>query len=438
MTTWDTVVIGGGPAGSTAAAVLARAGQKVLVLERDAFPRFHIGESLIPYGNDILRDIGVWEKMEQAGFMPKLGAEFTLGNAAGSVRFRFGRNLAPRHAQTFQVERARFDDLLLRHAESVGATVEHLAKVSGLEVNPDGATIAYDRNGARHEARARWIVDASGRAAVVGHALGVAKSDLGMPKRLAIFAHFEGVHRSQGATAGDIVIVRLENAWCWLIPLDETRTSVGLVQPLDDFKAQGLAPEESFQRAIDDHAELRFRLKGARRLCPFRTEGDYTFRHERAAGPRWLLAGDAAGFIDPIFSSGVMVALHSSHLAAEAILRAEAKGRALTPREQQSYTRAVKKMTGSFLDMIRMFYDRSAFEVFMAPTPPLDLPRAVGNLVAGNTQLSWNLRWRVWVFYALCRLQRHLPVVPRLSFRETRRVPAGPRVDERVACPPIA
>lgn len=419
--TWDTLVIGGGPAGSTAAALLAKGGQKVLLLERETFPRFHVGESLIPYGNDVLRELGVWDKLEQAAFMPKLGAEFTMGNAAGFQRFYFGRNLAPRYAQTFQVERSRFDHLLLQHAEEQGVTVLQQARVGEIRADSAGVDLTYEHAGARRQARARWLVDGSGRTAIAGNAMGLEKSDLGMPKRLAIFAHFENVFRNDGEDAGHITIVRLENAWCWFIPLDETKTSVGLVQLLADFKSQGVNVEESFQRAIGSYMELRFRMKRATRVIPFHTEGEYTFRFHRAAGPRWLLAGDAAGFIDPIFSSGVMVALRSSRRAAQAILGADAAGRSLSPREQNAYTRDVKKMTNAFLDMIRMFYDRHAFEVFMGPSPRLGLPRAVLNLVGGNTDLTWDLRWRVWAFYALCRLQRRFAFAPRLSFAEAPR-----------------
>ncbi len=421
---WHTVVIGGGPAGSTAAALLAKAGRKVLVLERDTFPRFHVGESLIPYGNDVLRELGLWDKLERGGFMPKRGAEFTLGNAAGRQRFYFARNLPAGYGQTFQVERARFDQLLLEHAAEQGAVVRQQAKVAEIAVDRAGARVSYDWNGAREEATAHWLIDASGRTALAGNALGLRKSDLGMTKRLAIFAHFRGVFRESGEEEGHIIIVRLEDSWFWFIPLDAERTSVGLVQPLDRFKAQGLPPEESFQRAVDAHVELRFRFKEAERMTRFYTEGEYTFRFHRAAGPRWLLAGDAAGFIDPIFSSGVMVALRSSALAAKAILQADTAGRGLSPLARWRYTRATKKMTNAFLHMIRMFYDRDAFEVFMARSPFLSLPSAVVNLVGGNTDLPWKLRWRIWAFYAMGRLQRYRTLVPRLTLTETPRTSA--------------
>jgi len=426
--TWDTIVVGGGPAGSTAAALLAKAGKKVLVVERDKFPRFHIGESLLPFGNDVLNELGIWSKLEEAGFMTKLGAEFTLGNAAGLQRLFFRDSLEKRYTQTFQVERAKFDHLLLDHATEQGAQVVYCARVTDVEMSPLGAEIDYEYGGEKHRAKARWIVDASGRNSVVGNALKVPKTNLNMPKRLAVFSHFKNVYRNSGEASGHITIVRLENAWCWFIPLDAQKTSVGLVQALEAFKAQKATPQESFENAIHRHADLRYRLKNAERLEEFRTEGDYTFRHLQAAGPRWLLAGDAAGFIDPIFSSGVMVALRSSQLAAHAILKADASGRALSGGEQRAYTRGVKKMTGTFLAMIRMFYDRNSFEVFMSRDPIFDTPRAVLNLVAGNTHLAWSLQWRVWLFYTMCWLQRYRKIAPGLSFEE-----ATPRTEAKVS-----
>lgn len=419
--TWDTIVVGGGPAGSTTAGLLSKAGQKVLLLEKETFPRFHIGESLIPYGNDVLHELGVWDKLESKGFMPKHGAEFTLGNAAGFQRYWFGKNLEPRYAKTFQVERAKFDHMLLQHAEEKGATVLQKAKTTEIKIEPDHVSVTYEHESGTHQAQARWIVDGSGRTSVVGQALKIPKSDLGMPKKLAVFSHFKNVLRNDGDAAGHITIVRLEHGWFWFIPLDDEKTSVGLVQTIDSLKAQGLKPEESFQHAVDTHSEIRFRMKNTERLDAFRTEADYTFRHERAAGPRWLLAGDAAGFIDPIFSSGVMVALRSSRLAAAAILKADAQDRVLSAAEQHTYTRGVKKMTSVFLDMIKMFYDRNAFEVFMGPNPTLNLPKAVLNLVAGNTDLSWDIQWRVWIFYTMCKIQKYFPLAPRLSFQQASR-----------------
>jgi 2-polyprenyl-6-methoxyphenol hydroxylase-like FAD-dependent oxidoreductase len=187
------------------------------------------------------------------------------------------------------------------------------------------------------------------------------------------------------------------------------------VQTLGRFQSSGLEPGECFERLVASTPELRRRMGDAVRITEYRFAGDYTYRYLQNAGPRWLLIGDAAGFIDPIFSSGVMLAVKSGHLAAREVLTADESQTFLSLRAQRRYTRRVGRMCKVFLRMIKMFYNNSGFEVFMTPKPPRDAERAVNNLVAGNTNLGWRLRWRVWIFYFLCAVQRYFPVVPRLA-----------------------
>jgi len=434
MNSYDAIIIGGGPAGSTAGSILAQGGKRVLILERERFPRFHIGESLIPYANDELRAIGVWEKLEKAGFMPKLGAEFVLGNSEASIRVLFGRYLLPDDARTFQVERARFDKILLDHAEESGCEVWQQTQVQSVSVDADGTSVSCVRGGETCELRARWLLDAGGRDALLGKKLKLPKSDLGLPKKFAIFAHFRGVRRNERPAHGHITVVRLESGWCWIIPLDAEKTSVGLVQTLEHFQASGMKPDECFERLVTSTNELRRRMGDAVRMTEYCFAGDYTYRYLQNAGPRWLLVGDAAGFIDPIFSSGVMLAVKSGRLAACEILSAHQSRTSLSLRAQRRYTRRVGRMCKVFLRMIRMFYDNRGFEVFMTPRPPRDIERAVNNLVAGNTHLGWRLRWMVWIFYLLCAAQRYLPLVPRLALA---RKPLGTtRTPDEEACKP--
>lgn len=406
--------------------MLAQAGKRVLILERERFPRFHVGESLIPYGNDVLREIGVWAKLERAGFMPKLGAEFVLGNAKAMTCVSFGRFLPCTHAQTFQVERARFDQILIEHAEESGAEVWQETKVEQAQIDEDGATVRCRKDGAVREVRGRWIFDASGRDALLGKSLQLPKTDLGLPKKIATFAHYHGVARNPAPTEGNITIVRLDFGWCWLIPLDAEKTSVGLVQSLDYFKKTGLSPQESFERAVASTTELQRRLGEATRVSEFYSAGDYSYRYLKNAGPRWMLIGDAAGFVDPIFSSGVMLALKSGHLAAREMLAADGTGAPLSVRAQDRYTKQVGKMCKVFLRMIQMFYDNRSFEVFMTPIPVDPLLRAVNNLVAGNTNLNWRLRGLVAVFYLVCAVQKRFPLVPRIDFADEM-APVGAR-----------
>ena len=413
--TYDAIIIGGGPGGSTAGSVLARQGMKVLILERERFPRFHVGESLIPYGNDELRAIGVWDKLASGGFMPKLGAEFVTGDSKAKTSILFGRYLAAGYAQTFQVERARFDNLLLEHAIEAGCEVWQETQVKSAKVTEEGCGVVCTRGGETREVSARWILDASGREAFLGKQMQLPRTDLGLPKKFATFAHFKGVRRNDPPANGHITVVRLEFGWFWMIPLDEEKTSIGLVQTLDHFRATGMKPGECFEHVVATTPELQKRMGAAVRASDFYFAGDYTYRHLQNAGPRWLLIGDAAGFIDPIFSSGVMLAVKSGYRAANALLKAERAGRALTAGEQADYTREVGKMCSVFLRMIKMFYDNHSFEVFMTPQRPEAMDQAVNNLVAGNTDLSWKLKLRVWMFYGICTLQRWMTIVPKLD-----------------------
>ncbi len=211
---YDAIIVGGGPGGSTAGALLAKGGSRVLVLEREVFPRFHIGESLLPFGNDVLQESGAWPKIQAAGFQPKYGAEFFVGNGSRWQRFWFAQGLVPGYAQTFQVERSKFDQVLLDHAASCGCEVRQGCAAKQVARESDGWRVTT----AEGEARGRWLVDASGRDTFLGRTLNLEKKPLDIPKRIAVYAHFKGVYRNPGNAEGHITIVRLKDGWFWLIP----------------------------------------------------------------------------------------------------------------------------------------------------------------------------------------------------------------------------
>jgi len=211
------------------------------------------------------------------------------------------------------------------------------------------------------------------------------------------------------------VIARLPGGWFWFIPINAEITSVGYVRRLSDSKASGLSPDDEFTHAVAQFSGVAERLRAAERIGEFRTTGDYSHRFTTfAPHPRVLLAGDAAGFVDPIFSSGVMMALKSARLAARLILACPGRGLALAQRRR--YTREVRRMMDVYVRMIRTFYDDPAFEIFMHPQPMLGLPAAVAAVVGGNTDLPFRLRWRLQAFYLLCWLQRHFALAPRIPF----------------------
>lgn len=415
---YDVVIIGGGPAGSAAGALLAAKGKKILILEKEKFPRFHVGESLIPYGNDVLKELGLWEKIEQAGFMPKWGAEFCVGNGSKFKQFWFGSSLGESYAKTFQVERGKFDQILLDNAQIAGCEVKQESLAKQVIFNENEVNITYNQNNLSHSISARWLLDASGRDSFLGKHLKISKYETQSDKRIAIYAHFENVFRNEGQAAGHIIIVRIANGWFWFIPLTETKTSVGYVQSLKDFKASGLNPEESFRAIVQQETELLARLKNAKHIGEFHVTSDYSYRFESFAHPRALMVGDAAGFVDPIFSSGVMMALKSAKLATKTILKAEAKNQMLSVSARRSYTHRVRKMMEIYVNMINAFYDPNSFEVFMNPISRLQIPKAVLAVLGGNTNFTFSLWWRLKFFYLVCYFQRFLPLAPRLNFSQ--------------------
>ena len=423
----DVAVVGGGPAGAAAGAWLAQHGKRVVILEREQFPRFSIGESLLPHGNDLLRQIGVWQKLEAAGFLRKFGAEFCTADKRRMRRFWFGRNLGPTHEYSFQVERAKFDHVLLEHARESGCEVLQPARGVSLETDRDGVLLEYEKAAAAGESapergviRARWLLDASGRGAFAANRLGIPRESTQPTRRVAVYGHFRGVFRNEGKAEGHITIVRSREGWFWMIPLAGGITSVGLVVPVG-VVSEGGDPRAVFEAAVEGAPEVRDRMREAEPLGGLRSTGDYSWRHASFATERVVLVGDAAGFVDPIFSSGVMLALKSALRASELLVRADSAGRCLEPGERTAYTREVSGWMREYTRMIGAFYDRAGFEVFMTPSEFFQIPASIGRLVGGFARPGLADRVRLEAFYLLCRLQRFLSLVPAIDWsREAR------------------
>ena len=410
---YDVLVIGGGPAGSCAAARTRQHGLRTLVVEKCAFPRFHIGESLLPAGNRVLREIGVWPKIEAAGFIPKYGAEFHRSDGSGVKKIVFSQSFIPGLDSTFQVERARFDSVLLEHARALGAEVRMETTVTQVETINGAHTASLAGPEGESTVTVPWVIDATGRETGLMSEQKRALDPSPFPKRMAIYSHFNGVARAPGREGGNILIVRLDGGWFWIIPIDREKTSVGLVTTVEAFRAARDAPETYFQRAISGSPKLRELLSGATPTMGFHVTSDYSYFRRELAQDRLVLAGDAGGFFDPIFSSGVYMATSSGKLAADIVARAHAAGRPLTAAEQRGYTRTVKRHAAVFQKLIAAFYDDDAFDVFMCEQVPWDLERGLNSIVAGYADLNWGLWWRYSVFLAVCRLQRHWKIVKR-------------------------
>ena len=410
--TYDAAIIGGGPAGSTAAVLLAMKGRRVVVFEKEKFPRFHIGESLLPHSLRAFDRLGVRETMN-ARYLPKFGGEIATACGSRALSFLFENGFRSTVQSAYQVERADFDKMLLDHAAKTGAEVCEETSVEQLEFDADGVTLEVRDAAGTRKVRASYLLDCSGRNAVVGQKFDL-RAKYAHLQKFSVFAHYEHVQRDEGREGTLTRLVRARNHWFWLIPLDETRTSIGVVMDSADFKAMRKTPEETLAWAIEDSALMRERMRDARLVSPVRSAGDYSYRNTRFTGDRWMLAGDAAGFIDPIFSTGVFIAIHSGEQCAdilETVLANPAKRAGLFAR----YERKLNRLMDMYLRFVTAWYRDEFIDVFMNPTDKLQLAPAVNAVLAGNVGGSFAIWWRMQVFYLVLFLQRRLPLCPKAT-----------------------
>lgn len=417
MTTYDVIIIGGGPGGSSAASYLARAGKRVLLLEKEIFPRFHIGESLLPYNHCIFRELDLLPKLQAAGFIRKFGAQFHLGNGVKGTKFIFRQGRYTREPEAMQVERATFDHLLLKHARELGAEVREGWTVSKF-ANEQGGVMVEARNSSNpaEQFRAKFLIDASGRGNLTGNQEGLRVIHPHL-KKLAVFGHFTGVKVDEGDPGGDTIIVRLENKWFWLIPISKDKVSIGCVMDQEEFTRMKLSPAEIFDRIWKSSTAMCERMKDAQLIGTIHTTSDFSYYNRRLFGERLLRVGDAAGFMDPIFSAGVFMAMFSGKLAAEAVMQS-LKANDDGCKRFLKYERRVRTAMRFYWEMVESFYTRSFMEVFLEPRERFHLASAVNAVLAGEMEGGWAMRWRMRVFFWIVKLQARWPLVPRVTFFE--------------------
>jgi flavin-dependent dehydrogenase len=357
---FDTLVIGAGPAGSTTAALLAEQGLRVLVLEREKFPRYHIGESLLPFTSFPLKRLGLLEPMRKSGFVKKYSVQFVSSSGKASQPFYFSTRYEPEVAQTWQVLRSEFDLMLMEKARARGATVLEETSVEEL-IQEDGRVVgvrARSKSGPSLDFRAPMTVDCSGRDAVAPTRLNWRVREPKLNK-VAVWTYYRGALRDEGIDAGATTVAYVpEKGWFWYIPQHRDMISVGVVAEGKYLTRGGVrAPEDIFQREIEQNAWIKAHLACGSPVGPYYLTSEFSWRSRYCAANGLLLAGDAFGFLDPVFSSGVMLALKSGTLAADAIVEAF-KVRDFSAERFEPYSRIMREGLENMRKLVYAFYDQ--------------------------------------------------------------------------------
>jgi flavin-dependent dehydrogenase len=357
----DVVVIGSGPGGSTTAALLAKQGHHVVVIEKERFPRYHIGESLVTGLHPIFAELDASDKIENAGFCKKYGFTALWGRNREPWSVEFAEiSIFGKYEYIYQVKRAEFDNLLMRQARHFGAHVIEDANVTDVIFEGDRCVgVRYTVNGSDQitEIRARMVVDASGQAHLLARRLKLVEwhDDL---KNVAIWTYFQGHLTYPGRAAGNTIVENMPDGWLWFIPFSDNTVSVGWVSPATEVSKTPMSPHDLLEKKIADSVEVSRLLAPARRVGGTRTTRDWSYTCRRFGGPGYLLVGDAAAFIDPLFSTGVMLAMKSASTAAKtinAILTESAREAELTDSYEDSY----RKFLDVVISFVRYFYDAS-------------------------------------------------------------------------------
>ena len=379
----DVAVIGGGPAGSTVAALLAERGLRVALLEKSRHPRFHIGESLLPANLPLFERLGVAAEVRAIG-MQKWGAELVSPVHAQPARLAFADAWDKSLPYAYQVRRSQFDEILFRNAERKGAQALEGCRVRAVEFAGDGsARLQVQRDdGGEENWRARFVADASGRDTFLGNRLG-AKRRNARHNSAALYAHFRGARRHEGQCAGDITIFWFEHGWFWFIPLADGVTSVGAVVWPYYMKSRAKRVNDFLMDTIVLCPKLAARLEGAERMTDAEATGNYSYACDRTHGPGYLLLGDAYAFIDPVFSTGVMLAMTNAADGAEAIeacLRRPREARRALAR----FDRRVRRGPREFSWFIYRVTSPAMRGLLMAPRNLLRMKEALLSLLAGD------------------------------------------------------
>ena len=382
---YDTIVIGGGPAGATTATILAQKGRRVLLLEREHFPRYHIGESLMPYTWFSFARLGVLDWLRRSACPRKYSVQFVSTTGKLSQPFYFYQTIEHECAVTWQVLRSEFDRMMLANAQEKGVEVRQGVAVRALTTQGGRATgVRADvRGGGSETFNAGVVVDATGRDTLLANKFGWKRRDPDLDK-MSIFTYFKGARRDPGIDQGATTVAYIaEKGWFWYIPLSDDVVSVGVVAEHDYLYRGSRDSKEIFSREADACAWIREHLEGAPQMGTIYVTGDFSYRSTEIGGDGFCLIGDAFSFLDPVFSSGVFLALKSGEMAAEAIDRGLEAGN-VTASTFDEYARALRYALDSFHKLVLSFYDQTfSFGEFVSTYPdlnPLLVDALVGNV----------------------------------------------------------
>ncbi|MCA8958787.1 MAG: tryptophan 7-halogenase [Planctomycetes bacterium] len=392
----DVLVVGAGPAGATLGYLLASAGLDTVVVDRADGPTVKVGESLLPEGVRLCKKMGLASELASGRFMPKHGAQFVLSSDGVRDRFVFAEALRASGAEiAYQVKRLDFDDMLVRHAESAGARVRWGFAVREVDLGSESEVGVRTAEG--EHLRARYLVDASGQAHVLARQLGL-RQPMSELRKVAMWSHFDGIPRDAGDAAGDITVLWSESGWFWLIPFPDGSTSVGVVGDPTVLDAAGGSDQERFDTlsaATPVHREF---LAGRRQLAPIRRHADYSYRCGTTTGERFLLIGDASGFIDPIFSTGVFLAQSGAFRAAEMLVPPLSCGQLPDGEARRAFENHLNLGVRRYLGLVHRFYDGEFMNGVIRSRRRGQVRRALTSVLSGDVYDEANPLLRMGVF----------------------------------------
>lgn len=401
----DVLVIGGGPAGSTAATLLARQGVSVIMLEKDPHPRFHIGESLLPCNMELLRDIGVLDKVREIGVF-KPGAEFVSDRGEGRLAFPFSHAISPKDTHAYQVRRSEFDEILFRNAQAHGVEALEGLRVTEARFTPRQPTqvVAQDEAGQTHTFMPRFVLDASGRDGFLARRLHTRHADKNN-STAAIFAHFRNVERREADMEGYISIHLVDDGWFWMIPLRDNIMSIGFVGDKNAFSSHTGPKTDLFWKKVAESPSVSQRLAPAEQLGELTTTGNYSYCADKTWGEGYYMIGDAFAFLDPVFSSGVLLAMKSAYRGARvarAWLRSPAQGRKAARREEYCTRQEMRRIAW----LIYGINDPVQRELFLNPRNILRMRDAIISLLAGDFVGRWRVQAPLLAFRSVLAAMR--------------------------------